>query len=205
MVAVSGGRVPADVAIEALWPDTDREAGRNRLRTVLNRQRSEAGEVIIRDGDSLRLAPEVRVDLALFEAESRRALAFGLAESALAVAVARGAIARYRGDVLPDDPYEDWAQDPRNQARRIMLQLLDLCADAAAARGDLDETRRVIELTIDLAPYDDARYLKAATALLEQGRRGAALTVVRRARAALAELGLKPPPNLIILEETIVA
>ena len=205
MVAVCGGRVPADVAIEALWPDTDREAGRNRLRTVLNRQRTEAGEVVIRDGDSLRLAPEVRVDLALFRDEASRALAFGLPEPALAVAVARGAIARYRGDVLPDDPYDDWAQMPREQARRTMLELLDLCADAAAARGDLDETRRVIELTIDLAPYDDARYLRAATALLEQGRRGAALTVVRRARAALAELGLKPPPNLISLEETIVA
>jgi ATP/maltotriose-dependent transcriptional regulator MalT/DNA-binding SARP family transcriptional activator len=205
MVAVSGGRVPVEVAIEALWPDTPREAGRNRLRTVLNRQRSEAGEVIVREGDSLLLAPEVRVDLALFKAEARRALAFGLAEPALAVAVARGAIARYRGEVLPDDPYEDWAGNPRDQARRLMLQLLDLCADAAAARGDLDETRRVIELTIDLAPYDDARYLKAATALLEQGRRGAALTVVRRARAALAELGLKPPPTLISLEETIVA
>jgi DNA-binding SARP family transcriptional activator len=205
MVAVSGGRVPADVAIEALWPDTDPEVGRNRLRTVLNRQRAEAGEVIVRDGDSLRLAPEVRVDLELFKDEAGRALAFGLAEPALAVAVARGAIARYRGDVLPDDPYEDWAETPRDQARRIMLELLDLCADAAAARGDLDETRRVIELTIDLAPYDDARYLRAATALLEQGRRGAALTVVRRARAALAELGLKPPPNLISLEETIVA
>ena len=37
------------------------------------------------------------------------------------------------------------------------------------------------------------------------GVQGAALTVVRRARAALAELGLKPPPNLISLEETIVA
>jgi len=205
MVATSGGRVPVDVAIEALWPDTDRDHGRNRLRTVLNRQRAEAGEVIVREGDSLLLAPEVRVDLALFRAEAGRALAFGAAEPALAVAVARGAIARYRGDVLPDDPYEDWAQSPRDQARRQMLQLLDLCADAAAARGDLDETRRVIELTIDLAPYDDARYLKAATALLEQGRRGAALTVVRRARAALAELGLAPPPTLVSLEETIVA
>src|SRR5215469_7590659 len=190
MVATSGGRVPVDVAIEALWPDTDRDLGRNRLRTVLNRQRAEAGEVIVRKGDSLLLASEVRVDLALFHAEATRALAFGLAEPALAVAVARGAIARYRGDVLPDDPYEDWAEAPRDRARRRMLDLLDLCADAAAARGDLDETRRVIELTIDL---------------LEQGRRGAALTVVRRARAALAELGLKPPPNLISLEETIVA
>jgi ATP/maltotriose-dependent transcriptional regulator MalT len=205
MVAVSGGRVPADVAIEALWPEAGREAGRNRLRTVLNRQRAEAGDVIVREGDSLLLAPEVQVDLELFQAEGRRALALGLAEAALAVAVARAAVARYRGDVLPDDLYEDWARTPRERARRTMLQLLDLCADAAAARGDLDETRRVIELTIDLAPYDDARYLRAATALLEQGRRGAALTVVRRARAALAELGIKPPANLISLEETIVA
>jgi hypothetical protein len=31
------------------------------------------------------------------------------------------------------------------------------------------------------------------------------VAVVRRTRAALAELGLKPPPNLISLEETIVA
>ena len=205
LVAVSGGRVPAEVAIDALWPEAGREAGRNRLRTVLNRQRAEAGEVIVRAGDMLMLAPEVQVDLELFQAEGRRALALGLAEPALAVAVARTAVARYRGDVLPDDLYEEWARGPRELARRTMLQLLDLCADAATARGDLDETRRVIELTIDLAPYDDARYLRAATALLEQGRRGAALTVVRRARAALAELGLQPPPNLITLEETIVA
>jgi ATP/maltotriose-dependent transcriptional regulator MalT len=205
MVAACGGRVPAEVAIEALWPGVPPDTGRNRLRTVLNRQRAEAGEVIVRAGDVLLLAPEVRVDLELFKAEAAKAMAFGLAEPAVAVAVARGAIARYRGDVLPDDPFEDWTQSPRDLARRTMLQLLDLCADAAAARGDLDETRRVIELTIDLAPYDDARYLRAATALLEQGRRGAALTVVRRARAALAELGIKPPPNLISLEETIVA
>ncbi len=205
LVAVSGGRIPVEVAIDALWPEAGREAGRNRLRTVLNRQRAEAGEVIARAGELLLLAPEVQIDLGLFEAEGRRALALGLAEPALAVAVARAAVARYRGDVLPDDLYEEWARGPRERARRTMLALLDLCADAAAARGDLDETRRVIELTIDLAPYDDARYLRAATALLEQGRRGAALTVVRRARAALAELGLQPPPNLISLEETIVA
>ena len=86
-----------------------------------------------------------------------------------------------------------------------MLQLLDLCADVAAARGDLDEMRRVVEMTIDLAPYEDERYLRAAPALLQQGRRGAALAVVRRARSALAEIGLKPPLHLLRLEEDISA
>ena len=55
------------------------------------------------------------------------------------------------------------------------------------------------------SPYDDERYLRAAAALLEQGRRGAALMVLRRARAALAELGLQPPLHLVSLEEAIVA
>jgi DNA-binding SARP family transcriptional activator len=86
-----------------------------------------------------------------------------------------------------------------------MLDLLDLCASAAAKSGDLDEARRVVERTIELAPYDDERYLKAASLLLEQGRRGAALAVVRRAQAALADLGLAPPGSLANMERSIGA
>jgi DNA-binding SARP family transcriptional activator len=203
-VAVSGGRVPAERAIDTLWPEATRDAGRNRLRTVLSRLRDTAGEVMTRTGDILALTPDVRVDVAFFAADARKALALGLGEPTLGVAMARTAIARYRGDLLPDDPYEEWAVLPREQARRQMLDLLDLCAAAAAASGDLDELRRVVERTIELAPYDDDRYLKAATVLLAQGRRGAALTVVRRARAALAELGLAPGRPLLDLERSIV-
>jgi DNA-binding SARP family transcriptional activator len=204
LLAVCGGRLPTDRAIDALWPDADLDAGRNRLRTVLNRLRSDGGEVVGRDGEVLALHPDVRVDLVQFEQEARRALALGADEPALAVAVARSALARYRGDLLPDDLYEPWAERPRDQARRIALELLDLCADVAAHRGDLDEVRRLVEATIDLAPYDDARYLRAATALLHQGRAGAALAVVARSRAALAELGVPPSPQLEELERAIV-
>ena len=63
----------------------------------------------------------------------------------------------------------------------------------------------MVERTIELAPYDDARYLRAASVLLEQGRKGAALAVVRRARAALSELGLEPPLQLLRLERSLVA
>ena len=205
LVAVNGGRVHAERAIEALWPESDPAAGRNRLRTVLGRLREAAQDVVARDGELLCLAPHVRIDLAQFHEESRQALALGSGDRAAAVAVARSAIARYRGDLLPHDLYEDWADAPREDARRTMLDLLDLCAAAAAERGDLDEARRMVERTIELAPYDDDRYLKVASILQEQGRKGAALSVLRRARSTLAELGVPLPAELHDFEETLVA
>jgi DNA-binding SARP family transcriptional activator len=205
LVSLRGGRIHAEQAIEALWPESDPAAGRNRLRTVLGRLREVARGVIERDGDLLRLAPNVRVDLAQFQDEARQARALASGDPTVAVAMARSAIARYRGDVLPHDLYEEWADAPREDARRTMLELLDLCAAAAAERGDLDEARRMVERTIELAPYEDDRYLKVASILHEQGRRGAALSVLRRAHSTLAELGVPLPAELRDFEETLVA
>ena len=204
-VAVSGGRVHAEQAIETLWPEVARSAGRNRLRTVLNRLRATAGTILYRDGEILALDSELQVDVQEFFSEAHRAQALASNDLALATAVARGAMARYRGDLLPDDRYDDWAEKPRQQAKLVMLELLDLCATEAARRGDLDALRRAVERTIEFAPYDDVRYLRAASTLLEQGRRGEALAVVHRARSAFAQLGLGPPSSLLELERSIVA
>jgi DNA-binding SARP family transcriptional activator len=197
--------VHAEQAIETIWPEVGREAGRNRLRTVLSRLRAAAGNVLLRDGDMLVLDDAVRVDVNDFLAEARRAQALAPTDLALATAIARGAMSRYRGDLLPEDRYEDWAERPRQRARLVLLDLLDLCATEAARRGDLDGLRRTVERTIEFAPYDDLRYLRAAVALLQQGRRGEALSVVHRARSAFAEIGLEPPRPLLDLERSIVA
>ena len=205
LIAVCGGRLQADQAIEVLWPEADPGAGRNRLRTVLGRLRDEAPEAVVRDGDVLALGPDLRLDLAQFIEEARRAQAIGLGDGAAAVAIARSAIARYGGPLLPYDAYEAWVEEPREAARRTMLDLLDLCAEVAVERGDLDEARRMVERTIELAPYEDDRYLKVALILQQQGRKGAALSVLRRARSALAQLGIDPPEPLVRLERTIAA
>jgi DNA-binding SARP family transcriptional activator len=84
-----------------------------------------------------------------------------------------------------------------------MLDVLDLCAAAAAERGDLDEARRLVDRAIELAPYDEARYLNVALILRDQGRKGAALAVLRRARSTLAQIGLDAPPALVELEESL--
>jgi DNA-binding SARP family transcriptional activator len=202
-VAISVRGVHVEEAIESLWPDVDPSSGRNRLRTVLNRLRDSAPEVVLREGDVLVIGREVRLDLSRFTAEAGEALSLGRADPKAAVALARSAIARYRGPLLPADLYEEWAEGPRAVAQRTMLELLDLCAETAAREGDLDESRRMVERTIELAPYDDHRYITVASILQAQGRKGAALSVLRRARAALAELDIQPPAALTELEQRL--
>lgn len=204
LVVVSGGVVHAERAIEALWPESDPASGRNRLRTVLGRLRADAGGVIEREGELLRIAPAVRVDLDHFQQEARQALASSGGDPDAALALARSAIARYRGDLLPHDLYEEWADVPREEARRTMLELLDLCAATAARRGDLDEARRLVERTIELAPHEDDRYLRVAEILRAQGRNGAALSVLRRARSTLDALGVPLPAQLREVEDSLV-
>lgn len=204
-VAASGGRVHTEQAIEAIWPEVGPDSGRNRLRTVLNRLRNVAGPVLEREGGSLVLGDSVRVDVLDFLAEAARAQSLVAGDPSLAAAVARGAIARYRGELLPDDLYEDWAELPRQRARRALLELLDLITSEATSRGDLDGVRRAVERAIELAPYEDDRYLQAVSALLAQGRRGEALSILHRARSVFAELGLEPPSQLLVLEREVVA
>lgn len=205
MVAVSGGRLAAEEAIETLWPEADPAAGRNRLRTVLVRLKEAAPEAVRREGELLTLGTGIRVDLAQFHAEARQALALRSGKPGAAVAVARSAIARYHGDLLPDDRYETWADEPREAARREMLNLLDLCATAAAERSDLDEARRMIERSLEIAPFEEDRYLRVARILRDQGRTGAALSVLRRARAVLAPLGIDVPLRLPGTGNTVAA
>jgi DNA-binding SARP family transcriptional activator len=202
-VASKGGRLQAEQAIEVLWPEAGRSAGRSRLRTLLSRLRATAGDVLVRDGEMLVLGPSVLVDLDELRIEAALAKALAASDLGLAATIAREAIVRYRGEALLEDLYEDWAEAPREQARQTMLDLLDLCETEAAQRGDLDGVRRLVERTIELAPYDDYRYLRAASTLLHQGRRGEALSVVKRARTALADLGLPPPAALLELERSI--
>ncbi|MGD0699097.1 MAG: BTAD domain-containing putative transcriptional regulator [Trebonia sp.] len=203
LVATAGGRLTADAAMEALWPEADPDASANRLRTVLNRLKDAAGDVVLRDDRQLRLAAEVHTDVQAFTDDARRATLLAAGGSREAVSAARAALARYRGDLLPGDPYESWAESPRQRLRSQALGLLDLCADWAARAEDLDEAVRCLQRAIDLAPDEEERYLSAARHLLTQGRRGAARRMVARARSVVEDLGVQPPGALIRLEDQL--
>ena len=159
LLALARDPLPLDVAIEELWPDSDAATGRRRLRNVLNRIRTACGELVVRtDGEALALGDRVEVDMRLFLREAADALA---ADGVRREALARAAVGRYGGELLPGDRYAAWAAAPREELRRRLLDLLDLLADEARERGELDEAIRLLDQGIAIEPFDEARYLAA--------------------------------------------
>lgn len=193
LLALSRGPVSGEEAVEVLWPGSDGPTGRRRLRNLLNRVRAACGDLVARDGEALVLDASAEVDARAFEG-----LAAGVRSAAAGeqAGLARAALARYAGDLLPGDRYEAWASAPRERLRRRYLDLLDLLSDDAVERGDLDEAIRLLDQAQIAEPLDESRYVRAAELLLFQGRRGSAAVLVERALALRERLGLPETPTL---------
>ena len=163
------------------------------MRNLLNRLRTSCGELVGREGEALVLAPGTEVDARMFE---RDAAAVAAAEAAARPGLARSALTRYLGELLPQDRYESWATAPRERLRRRSLELLDLLVEDASERGEIDEAIRLLDRAIAGEPLDEDRHLRAAELLLFQGRRGSARSLVERAAAIREELGLGASPRI---------
>jgi DNA-binding SARP family transcriptional activator/ATP/maltotriose-dependent transcriptional regulator MalT len=197
VIATAGRAVHSEELMETLWPGVAPATGRNRLKNLLSRLRAAVGDVLVRDEEMVILGPGATSDAAMFEAEGRRALkARSLGDLLQAAGLARSAVDRYRGDLLPAYRYKAWAAEPRERLRLLYLELLDLLALRAQATGDVDEATRLVQRAIDAEPYDEERYVLLAGLLTSQGRVGSARAVLRRARAMLEEIGLPASDGL---------
>jgi ATP/maltotriose-dependent transcriptional regulator MalT/DNA-binding SARP family transcriptional activator len=200
-VVATLGPSTLDVVSEALWPGADSDGGRQRLRNVLTRIRDAAGDLVIREGTLLKLADDAMVDANDFEHAARRAVALSSAEQSQWVAAARGALARYAGDLLPGDVYADWTLVRRDSLRALFLQLLDLLAAHHAARGDSNEAVQLLERATAADPYEESRYVMLVGIHRDRGATGRAVGAARRGLAAMAELGVRPSAELMDIDK----
>jgi DNA-binding SARP family transcriptional activator len=191
-VVAAGGTIHSEQLIDLLWPDGDLETCRGRLRNVLSRVNAAADGLLQRQAEFVKLGAKVEVDLTEFEVGARRALALEPTEPDRAGAIARDAAALYRGPALPAARYETWAVAARERARWLYLRLLDLLAADAERHEQVDEAVRLLGQAIEVEPYDEDRYARAATLLRSQGRVGSARAMLQRCRSALAELEMEP-------------
>jgi DNA-binding SARP family transcriptional activator/tetratricopeptide (TPR) repeat protein len=181
MLALRDHGFPVDAVLEVFFPDAPPSAGRQRLRQVLTRLRAGAGELVIRDGDTLRLI-DAWVDVREFIAISNQARG---ARGARAAQLAYAALALRSGPLLPTDPYAAWAETTRNQVEHRYLELLDLVAADAAARGSHQEALTALEAAVAEDPDD----LTRRNAMAEH------LAALRRQRTAEQLVGVRGQPR----------
>jgi len=169
-------RLHREQVIDALWPDLPPDAGAANLRKAAHYARAALGSkeaVVLRQGQvSLWPDAELAVDAERFEAEGKLALRSGAAEACAAIA------GSYRGELLPDQRYEEWAGERRGDVRALYLQLL--------RRAGLWE-RVVAE-----EPTDEPAHRALMHVYADAGNRSAAVEQYQRLGAALAGLGLLP-------------
>jgi predicted ATPase/DNA-binding SARP family transcriptional activator len=154
-------RLPREYLMGTLWPDLDLAAQANNLRQMLHhaRRHLEAaglpkGLALSRDGESVMLAPVecVWVDVHAFE----RAVA--LAWQALSSARAQAAIDLYAGDLLPGDPYEEWAEQYRAALRASYLAMLEWLGGFYADRGEWNAAVGVFQRLVVTEPTREAAH-----------------------------------------------
>lgn len=176
-------------AIDALWPDVPLAVASPRLHKAAHYARTALGarDGVVLVGDTVRLCPghDVHVDAAEFERMAATAAGGG-------APVAKAALARFGGPLLPTDLYEPWTGPAREHLDRLRRDLL-------RQAGDWHQL-------LALDPADEEAHLVLAHRHAAAGDRAAALrqldtlaTVLRR------ELGVGVSAEALALRARLVA
>lgn len=185
-----GHRIHRAQVIDALWPDSDPQAGGTNLRKALHFARLALGDdrSIVTEREVLVLGPGATVDTDVerFEAAAQAAL------EARDAGACRAAAHLYAGELLPDDRYESWLIEPRARLRR---RYLDLLREGGLWNQLAEED-----------PTDEQAGRALMRAHLSAGERREAIRRFERLREALHEqLGVGPDRATIALYEDVLA
>jgi|SRR5579884_321468 len=116
-----GHRLHREQAMDALWPDRGPDSAANNLNQAVHAARRALGRAAIVVRDEV-LSLDAVVDADGFEAAAADAMRAGTG------AAYRAALALYGGDLLPENRYDDWAEDRRERLHEL----------AAALRAEAD-------------------------------------------------------------------
>lgn len=128
-----GHRLHREQVMDALWPELDPDAAANNLHKTLHVARraiepdlvpSQPSRYLQLHGDIVALVPpgQIEVDAESFEA------ALDVARRTADVSAYEQALTLYRGDLLPEDRYEEWAAGRREE---LAAELLDTLVELA--------------------------------------------------------------------------
>jgi DNA-binding SARP family transcriptional activator len=150
-----------DRLLDVFWPNVEPTSARNRLHVAISSLRKSLRAVTDRpviefDQENYQIARScaVRVDVDEFEQNARTARRFAaLGQADDALASYERALECYRGDLLPDMPYEEWTLLPREALRVGFVECL---GDAAALHMSREEYSDALHLGWAILATDPA-------------------------------------------------
>ncbi|MCA9864293.1 MAG: tetratricopeptide repeat protein, partial [Thermomicrobiales bacterium] len=121
-------------------------------------------------------------------------------------ALAEAAVALYAGDLLPEDPYEEWAAHRRTDLRISYLALLTRLAQLHEARNDDAAAIAATQQLLTAEPLDEAAHAGLMRRYARVGAYGQALAQYDVLAALLAqELDAEPDASTAALRDSIRA
>ena len=189
-----GYRLHREQLMDALWPDLDaRSAGANLRKAVYFARQALGSGVLSVRAESAALEARVEVDVDEFTAaldEGRRI----------------DAIARYAGELLPEDRFESWADEPREQLRSRFVRALAEVAEEQAAAGDTGAAIATLSRLVAVDPLDEGAQRQLMALHARVGDRHLAIRQFRQLERALREeLAVEPTAASRALFESIAA
>src|SRR5215471_2297739 len=195
--------------IDMLWPDADFEAGANNLHKAIHAARralepdlksgSRSRFIITRDNIvALRAPGEVWVDAGAFERQAAEAMRGNDPE------LFEAAIDLYRGDLLPEDLYEDWAVSPRERLRGSYIDLLCRLARMREESGDYVAGIGLLQSLLAMDPTNEEAHQRLIRLHVLTGNRPGAVRQYRQCVELLRrEAGVEPDRRTIELYDRI--
>lgn len=204
LVCAHARGIHRDRLLEHLWPELAPDRGARALDTTLHELRRtleplapprSGGSLIVREGEIYRLELGGRDS---WDAGEFLRLARDGAAAADEAALGQllRAEALWRGDFLPDFPYEPWCEEARRELEQARLALLERLAAALAEMGRpaaaIERYRHLVELDGEREGWHRA----LMRAYAQAGERALALRQFHACRATLrGRLGVEPSPE----------
>jgi len=196
-------------AMELLWPDADPKSANNSLNKTIHMARHALEPALESAANSsfiitqsqlivLRAPGKLWIDVDAFEQQAERAM------KSADVKESEAALALYLGQLLIEDPYEDWATLRREQLREVYQGLLARLAHLHESQGSyqrsIERHKQLLECDVaNETVHRDIMRLYALTGNRHQALRQYQLCVetIRR------ELDTEPDPSTTALRDQI--
>lgn len=217
LVARCGSRVPRDVLIDLLWPDSfDGERSVHNLHTVVYYLRRELEPSLGRYEQPRFLRHThglywINTDAPVWSdiQEFRRAVREGerlhQCDEERALEHYRRALVLYADDFCPEDYYEDWAVTVREKFRDMyILAALQTAELLVRVERGFGEAVAICRAALAREPYREELHQAIMTHLMNAGRYGEAAQQFRTCAKMLdEEFGLQPSPDTVAVYETM--